>query len=156
MSEPNVTASFADLTHDIIELGELQAQLLMCDVKKTTREARTSLVLFAIGLGLLLGCVPIVLIALAELLIWQFEWLPPVAYAVAAIVGLLGCAATLYTGYMKIKTGFETLGRSREELNRNIAWLKTTLKNRGKSNLEPSPVGRGQGEGSTTYRSPQY
>jgi hypothetical protein len=141
-SEPNVAASFADLTHDIIELGELQAQLLVCDVKKTSQNVRTSLVLFIIGIGLLLGCVPIILMTLAELLRWQWDWSPPAAYAVAAFVGLVCCAILLGLGYMKIKTGFEALNRSREELNRNIAWLKSTLRNRGQSRTEAQPMER--------------
>jgi hypothetical protein len=140
--EPNVAASFAGLTHDIIELGELQAQLLVCDVKKTSQNVRTSLVLFIIGIGVLLGCIPIVLISLAELLMWLWEWPPPAAYAVAALVGLLCCATLLGLGYTKIKTGFEALNRSRDELNRNIAWLKSTLRDRGQSRPEVQPVDR--------------
>jgi len=141
-NEPTVAASFADLTNDIIELGELQAQLLACDVKKTSQNVRTSLILFAIGLGLLLGCVPVVLIALAELLKSQLAWSPPAAYAVAAIVGLLCCAAALGVGYVKLRTGFDALNRSRVEFNRNIAWLKSTLRNRGGSSPDFQPTQR--------------
>ena len=37
-NEPNVAASFSELTHDVIELAELQAQLFALDVKNTSRE----------------------------------------------------------------------------------------------------------------------
>ncbi len=35
ITEPNVATSFSDLTHDVIELAELQTQLLGQDLKKS-------------------------------------------------------------------------------------------------------------------------
>jgi len=140
--EPNVAASFADLTHDVIELAELQTQLFMCDAKKTTQNARTALILCVLGVCLLLGCIPIALIALAELLIRQFEWTPAAGYAVATACGLLLSAIALGLGYVRFKNGLVTIDRSREELNRNIAWLKSSLRSRSQSRPEPHPVER--------------
>ncbi len=53
--EPNVAASFAGLSHDVIELAELQAELFALEVKDTSQSARTALVLSAAGIIVQLG-----------------------------------------------------------------------------------------------------
>ncbi len=139
-SDPNVAQSFSELTHDVIELGELQAQLFVHDVKKTTQNARVALMLSIIGVCVLLGCIPVALIAVAELLTWLLEWPDVASYAVATLIGLVLAAATLGVGYYRIKKGVVAIDRSREELNRNVEWLKSTLRTRGRT-------GADQGEG---------
>ena len=93
--EPNVATSFSGLAHDVIELGELQAQLFAHDVKSTTQQTRTSLLLAVVGACLLLGSVPVVLFALAELFVEEFEWSRAAGFGAAALVGVLASAGTL-------------------------------------------------------------
>jgi hypothetical protein len=128
---PNVAASVSDLTNDVIELTELQAQLFALDVKKSMVKARTCLILSVVGICLSLGSVPVALIALAELLVEQLAWSTSAAYGVATLVGLLlsGIAIGVAWGYTK--KGLVSLDESREELRRNLTWLKSTLRKRG-------------------------
>src|SRR4051812_4411783 len=81
--EPNVAASFSELTHDVIELAELQTQLFTLDIKNTTQKTRTSLVLAIVGSCFLLGSIPVALIAIAQVFIEQLEWSRAAAFAVA-------------------------------------------------------------------------
>ena len=74
VEQPNVATSFSELTHDAIELAELQAQLLALDLKETSESTKVSLTLGVVGTCLLLGSIPVALIALAELLIEQLDW----------------------------------------------------------------------------------
>jgi uncharacterized membrane protein YqjE len=137
--EPNVAASVSELTHDVIELAELQAQLLALDIKATSQKSRTSLLLAAIGICVLLGSIPVVLFALAELFVAQFEWSPAAGFAVAALVGVLLSALFLVAGWYRFKSGFDTLARSREEFSRNLTWIKSTLRSRGRPNATGYP-----------------
>jgi hypothetical protein len=133
-SEPSVTTSFAGLTHDVIELAELQAELLAVDLKHTSTNVKSSLVMAVIGVCTLLGSLPVALIALAELCIQQFEWSKAAGYGVATLVGLLGSGAVLGAAWTQFRNGFSALKRSREELNRNVAWIKSSLRNRAGAN----------------------
>jgi hypothetical protein len=139
--EPNVATSFSGLAHDVIELGELQAQLFVHDVKSTTQQTRTSLLLEAVGVCLLLGSVPVVLFALAELFVEQFGWSRSAGFAVAAVIGVLASAGTLAASWNKLSVGLNSTQRSRDEFNRNLAWNKSSLR----SQSAPKPGARGTG-----------
>jgi uncharacterized membrane protein YqjE len=130
---PNVAASVGDLTHDVIELSELQAQLLTLDVKQSVAKARACLVLAVIGACMLLGTIPVALLALAALLVEQLDWSYAGAAAVAALAGLLIAGVVFGVAYGYIKKGLVSFDRSREELRRNIAWVKSALRTRGQA-----------------------
>ena len=130
---PNVAASVGDLTHDVIELSELQVQLLSLDAKQSMEKARACLVLAVVGACVLLGTIPVALLALAALLIEQLGWSVAAGTAVATFVGLLIAGVVMGVAYSYIKKGLVSFDRSREELRRNVAWLKSTLRTRGQA-----------------------
>jgi hypothetical protein len=123
---PNVAASVSELTSNIIELTELQSQLVMLDVKKSVEKAKLCVILGIVAACLLLASIPVALIALGYLLYEQLEW------SMAASVG--GVA------YALVQNGVMTMERSRDELSRNIAWLKSTLRTQGKQHASERPV----------------
>lgn len=137
---PNVAASVSELTNDVIELTELQTQLFVLDLKKSAQKARTCLILSVVGICFLLGSIPVALFALAELLVAQLAWSRAAGFGVAALVGLLLSAIVVGVAWGYIKDGLVSLDRSREELNRNIAWLKSTLRKRGQSHAADKPL----------------
>jgi uncharacterized membrane protein YqjE len=128
---PNVAASVSDLTHDVIELSELQVQLLSLDARQSVAKAKACLVMAVIGASVLLGTIPVALLAIAALLVDLLEWPYSAAIGVATGIGLVLAAIVLAVAYRYVKNGLVTFDRSREELQRNIAWLKSTLKTRG-------------------------
>jgi hypothetical protein len=132
--QPNVVSSFSGLAHDVIELGELQAQLFALDVKHTTQNTRTSLVLVVFGVCMLLGSVPVALFALAELLHEQLEWSAAASFGVATLIGLILSAVILTAAWLSFSAGLVTMRRSRDELSRNIAWVKSSLRSRSQPN----------------------
>ena len=137
---PNVAASVSELTNDVIELTELQAQLFVLDLRKSAHKARTCLILSVVGICLLLGSIPVALMALAYLLVEQFAWSRAAGFGVATLVGLLLSAMVVGVAWGYIKDGLVSLDRSREELNRNIAWLKSTLRKRGQAHAADKPL----------------
>lgn len=127
-SEPNVATSFSGLAHDAIELGELQVQLLALDVKSTSQNARGAFVLTVAGASFLLSSISVGLFALAELLTEKLGWSQAAADIVAALVGICLGGIFLATAWRQWQAGLSALSRSREELSRNIAWIKSTLR----------------------------
>lgn len=128
--KPNVADSLGGLTHDVIELAELQAQLFALDVKETTQSTRTALMVAIVGVCVLLGSIPVALISLAELLIEQLNWSAAASYGVATLVGIVISVGLLLTAWARFRSGIVTMKRSREELSRNVAWLKSGLRRR--------------------------
>jgi len=126
--EPNVATSMSELTHDVIELAELQTQLFALDVKSTTRKTRTSLILAVVGICLLLGSIPIGLMAIAYMFIERLAWSQAAGLAVAMLIGLVLSGGFLAAGYAQITKGMGAMKRSRDELSRNIAWIKSNLR----------------------------
>jgi uncharacterized membrane protein YqjE len=133
--KPNVAASFGDLAHDVIELTELQAELLAMDVRETSRTVRLGLILGIAGIVIFLGSVPVMLAALAYVLVEQGGWSHAAGFGGATIVGLLLSALIVAAAWWKLRSSAVTLHRSRDELKRNIAWVKSSLRNRGQANL---------------------
>jgi len=127
---PDVAGSVSELTHDVIELSELQAKLFTLDLKKSSQRARTVLILAIVGVCFLLGTIPVALLALAQLLAEQLEWTQSAALGTATLVGVALAAIVLGVAWAIVKSGLLSLERSREELNRNIEWIKSMLQNR--------------------------
>lgn len=127
-AEPNVAASFSGLAHDAIELAELQARLLKLDVQSAARNGGMSIALAVIGICLLLGCVPVALVALGEVFVAQWGWSRAAAFGTAAAIGLALSAGAAAAAWIRVRTALASLQRSRDELNRNIAWIKSNLR----------------------------
>jgi hypothetical protein len=133
-NEPDVAASFADLTHDVIELAELQTKLLKLDVKETSQKAQTSAILAVAGACVLLGTIPVLLCTVAYLLIEFAQWPHWAGFGVATLVGLVIGGGVLAAAYAKFKNGIGSMERSSEELRRNIEWVKSSLRSRCHTN----------------------
>jgi uncharacterized membrane protein YqjE len=129
---PDVAGSVSGLTHDVIELAELQTQLFKLDLKKSTQKTRTCLILAVIAACLLLASLPVGLMALAALLVEQLEWSQSAALGVATLVGLVLAGIFAGAAYGIVRSGLISIQRSRDEFNRNIAWIKSTLKDQGR------------------------
>ena len=127
---PDVAGSVSGLTHDMVELGELQTQLLGLELKNSVRKTRTCLILAVIAACLLLASIPVALLALAELLVEQLDWTRSAAFGVATLAGLLLSAIFAGAAYAIVRRGLVSLPRSREEFGRNVAWIKSTLRGR--------------------------
>lgn len=134
--EPNVATSFSGLAHDVIELGELQAQLFVHDVNSTVQKTRTSLLLGVVGVCILLGSVPVLLFAIAEFFVEQFDWPRSAGFTVAAIIGIGASVGLLAAAWNRLSVGLHSLQRSRDELSRNIAWIKSSLRTQSSPKTE--------------------
>jgi len=126
-----------NLGHDITSLAELQLKLLAADAREAGRRAALPLGLLVGAAAVALGCVPVLLFALAAAL-QQAGLSGPVALALSALVGLAVAGVLGWFGWSLIGSSFVSLERSREELTRNLQWIKSALASRG----DGTPPGR--------------
>ncbi len=128
-----VVGSITELGNDVATLAELQAKLAALDFKESVEHAVLPLGVVAAGLAVLLGGIPVLLLGVATLLAswWKINegW---TLVLVALVVILLAGAAVVVAG-MKLPRRFQSFRRSREELFRNLSWIRTVLVHSGRS-----------------------
>lgn len=126
-----VAGNVADVLHDITELTELQAKLLLADTNAAARRLAISGILTVIGLCLALGCCQVGLLAIA----FGLHELTGIALSVALAISALGmlCVAGVLTvfAWRRLRKSFDAFSRSRNEFSRNVTWVKQSLKCRG-------------------------
>lgn len=118
----------ADLTHDLIALGELQFQLLSVDVRDARARGIGPIVSIAIVALIALSAFPVLMIGAALMIAGAAEIstgaaLVGVAVAGLAVAGILGLVA-----WSKLKHAIALLTRSQNELRENIRSIKHALK----------------------------
>lgn len=118
----------SDVLHDAILLAELQFKLLALDARETSRRALAPLALLGGAVVFAASALPLLLIALAQLLRDQADWPAALATLFAVGVGVIVAGLLALFGYLGLRRCMAPLQRSREEFNRNVTWLKSTLK----------------------------
>jgi len=117
---------------DLATLGMLQARLAAMDLRDSTKQAIPSLVgLVAFGtIGA--ACTVVGLAGLALWLAEVFQARPGIVMILVALAGLViaGIAAVFLV--RALARSFTYFRRSQEELDRNLAWIKTTLVHSGR------------------------
>jgi hypothetical protein len=136
-----VVSNLAEFGNDFATLAELQAQLAAIDLKVSAGRAAMPAGLLAGALVLLLGSVPVLLVGVAALIahyagIGSHWALLVTAAGALALAGAIGALAV-----SRLRRSFESFQRSREELVRNVSWIKTVLTYSGRS--APSQRRRG-------------
>jgi uncharacterized membrane protein YqjE len=122
-----VLGNVADFGSDIASLAELQAKLALIDLKESAGRAALPAGLIVASAALVLGSLPVGLLGLAELLVRAFSIERGWAY-IATAAAITVCALILgLAGLASLRRSFESFRRSREELTRNVAWVKTVL-----------------------------
>lgn len=143
-------SSFASLAHDALELGELQLRLAKLDAVENARKLRSTAILAVIGILTLMASLPVALFSLGEWLAAEYDWTTASALFAAAGCGLLAAGLLFGFAYFKLRQGFATWQRSTEEFERNVQWLKQTLKP-GSHSSEPAPTRQSASEPEPNY-----
>lgn len=130
----HIRANLAGLAHDALTLAELQVQLLTVDLRDARRGAGTALSQVLVGAVLALGCVPVLFLAAAHLLIETAGWPASGAYAAVATLAAVVAIILLRLGWRRTSQALATVQRSRTELVETLRWLKESLRPSVESN----------------------
>lgn len=128
VSPRKVVGNATDVMRDVTELIELQGKLFASDLKLTCRRAAVPTLLLTAGVCLLLGLVPVLLAGLADLFVERFDLTRSLALLASAGCGLVAAVALLLTGWLLLRNAMTQLRNSGDELQRNLRWLKHTLR----------------------------
>ena len=132
-SGKSVVGNIADFGNDVATLVELQAKLAASDLKEV-KDRATGYVIVLIFTGILcLGTIPIALFGVADLLSMALQIRLGWALLITAGVALSVAGVVLAFILPRLFLAFEPLRRSREELVRNVSWVRTVLIHSGRA-----------------------
>ncbi len=135
-----VVGNIAEFGNDVATLVELQGKLAAIDLKESMGRAIVPTIAVVLAAVLALSSVPIALIGAAVLLAdamgpgregWAYLIVFGIALVLAASIAAIG-------GYLLSKS-FASLARTREELIRNISWIRTVLAYSGRPSRTVKP-----------------
>lgn len=121
-----MTRNVSGLASDISTLAELQGRLFALDAKQSARKLIVPLVLTLLGVVFLLGSIPVLLMGVAYLLTdlgMDGTAALFVAFAIGLVIGALGVGI----GWALLRHSLDPFQRSRNELVRNLQWIKSAL-----------------------------
>jgi hypothetical protein len=116
--------SFAN---DVLTLAELQSQLLVADVREYSRRALVSSLVLLGGLALGLACFPIALVTAALGLVQFLNISYFTAFLIVVVAGAICSILLCMVGWIQVRQRAAVLRRSRDELVRNVNWIKRVL-----------------------------
>jgi membrane protein DedA with SNARE-associated domain len=113
--------------NDALTLTELQSQLLVADLRECSRRALVPSLVLLGGVALGLACFPIVLVTVALGLVQFLETSHFTAFLIVVVAGAIGSALLCIVGWIQVRQRAEVLQRSRDELVRNLRWIKQVV-----------------------------
>jgi uncharacterized membrane protein YqjE len=125
--EQRVVGGIAGFGSDIATLAELQAELAVTDLKESLQKAAVPLGLLAVGVICVVGALPVVLLGVAALLAAALKITTAWATLLTGGVALVAALGIVAVSASKIGPSFSSFRRTREELARNLAWIRTVL-----------------------------
>jgi hypothetical protein len=127
-----VLGNLADFGSDVATLAELQAKLAVLDLKESAGKAMVPVSLVATAGALALGSLPVGLLGVAELLVTYAALGRGWAYLITSVTVTIVAGILAAVGVPRLQASFASFRRSREELTRNVAWIKTVLAQSGR------------------------
>ena len=133
-SAANVVAKgMGELTHDIVSLAELQFELFRIDCREGLKRMLVPVALLLFAGIVAVGTVPVALMLIAEILTQDAGLSRAAAFSIAALSGFVVALGIGVVGWSYLRGVVRVFERSREELTRNMTWIKHALK-------RPAPI----------------
>ncbi len=134
-AEPSLGGAISELGelgNNIVVLATLQAKLAAEDARDSAGRAIPAIIGTAIAVPLALASVTVAVFGIAY---WMAEaWSMPIARAmlIVALIGIVVSAVLAVLAAYRFRVSLLVFRRSREELERNLAWLGTVLLHSGR------------------------
>lgn len=117
----------AEFLDDLVSLAELHLKLTVVDFTENARRATPPLGITLSSLTVIAASVPVLLLGLALIVATRLDiqqgW--GMILVAGGTVGV-ACAPAVF-GVVRLRRGFDSFRTSREELKRNLVWLRKVL-----------------------------
>jgi uncharacterized membrane protein YqjE len=120
--------NLSDFAHDVVTLAELQLQLLSVDLRDTRATAVPSAIMLCSGLIFAFGTIPLLLAAIAFLLVEFAGWTYSAAFGLVALASITIAGLLAWFGWTRLMAALSVLKRSRDELRETMHWVKESLR----------------------------
>ncbi|WP_041400950.1 phage holin family protein [Planctopirus limnophila] len=115
------------IVHECLKLADLQLQLFQMDIVEFWKRSQLALGLFSLGSALLLGSLPIALMAIAAWLKTTVGLSQEASLACTAAMGVIIAVTTLAWAVMRLQRAIEPLASNQEEFRANLQWMRHLL-----------------------------
>ncbi|WP_437225328.1 phage holin family protein [Planctomicrobium sp. SH661] len=115
------------LAQDAMRLADLQMQLLALDIAEFWQRARYGLVFCIVGASVMLGALPLLLMALSEYIDTHTTLSTEMSQGLVAGVAILVGGIALWLSIRQLTKAGASLQRSQAELRANITWLRSVI-----------------------------
>ncbi|TVQ01765.1 MAG: phage holin family protein [Planctomycetaceae bacterium] len=112
---------------DVFTLTELQSQLVAADTREFARRASVPTLALLGGLALGLACTPMALATAALGLVHFLEFSHFTAFLIVVVAGATCGLLMCVVGWKLLRQRAAVLQRSRDELIRNLRWVKRVI-----------------------------
>jgi uncharacterized membrane protein YqjE len=126
------------IAYDVLELSELQGRLALLDLEDSTARIRNALIFIAAGAIVLWMACLIGLVTAAYALVEVAGWDRWMAFGAVALGALVLSLLLLFVAWRCWRRGLFTWDRSRDELHKNLTWLKAALSGQHAAYQRPS------------------
>ncbi len=128
----NLLGGVGSFGTNLVSLAGLQAQLAMLDTRACI--AQSTLAAVGMLLAVVLGFASLI-VSVAALGLWlatAMAWPLPQSLLLVSVVFLIVAGAVVFAAIRHIRKSLVVFRRSQEELDRNLAWVKTVLAQSGR------------------------
>lgn len=133
------TRSASGFARDVSTLADLQLKLFSTDLQEALSRMAVPLFLIVASGVMAAAALPLILVGFAFLLVYYAEWAIAWSMLVIAAATILLAAVTGAIAYRSVQRGLKSLDRSKQELLRNINWIKSVLQHPQAVPPEPAP-----------------
>jgi hypothetical protein len=133
------TRNASGFARDVSTLADLQLKLFSSDLQEALSRMAVPLFLVVVSGVMTAAALPLILVGFAFLIVYYAGWAIAWSMLVIAVGTILFAAVTGAIAYRSLRRGFKALDRSKQELLRNVNWLKAVLQHPQAPPPEPVP-----------------
>lgn len=134
-----VARGTGEFLQDVFTLSELQAKLLLVDLRQALDNLLWSAIAVAIGGALGLACLPVALVTIALTIVETTRLSHAQAFGATLAAALLIAALLAGFGVWRLRRSGDVLNRSISEWRQNVKWVKDALRRLGSNPFRRGP-----------------
>jgi uncharacterized membrane protein YqjE len=122
-----ILGSITEFGGDMATLAELQTKLAMVDLRDSVDRAKVPFLVTSVSAVVLLASLPVLMIGLGFVIAEALQLSQGVGLLLTGGVLLIVAGVIAAVAGLRLSRSFVSFRRSREELDRNVAWIRSVI-----------------------------